>query len=358
MTATFALARLAARTVWKNKLRSLLVFSLIAVLVAAGTMIAMIVRSNTATDNDRVASVFGQTDLLIEFGSHARGEIPTGGLQHKVPGSGGELTGDPDEETDLVAPEWLTSFDVDRYAASLQSDYGDAPLISRAYVPPRLSHAAANSSVGPLDFPPQLLVDLDISNPLAKGIFEVVEGRVAGAPTEIVLATNSARDDALGSEIELWGARFLVVGLAVQPAEGGYSTNPAVVTPEGFDRAVDAGAWITHQLRIDRVTERPAPVSLEPAPAGALSVAFGAFERGDSHRVAYSTTEFEQLASSILTLAFAIQIALVAASAFAVGVRRRVVEFGQLMTGGAGTGHVRRLVLFEASRWGRGGPPG
>jgi len=135
----------------------------------------------------------------------------------------------------------------------------------------------------------------------------------------------------------------------VQPAVDFYSS--AVVTPAGFDRGVPDDEWITHHFRIDRpgdeVAELPRDIVRALTPADVPSSARSIVDRSSRHN-GYSDSPVPDVVSTLVTAVFGIQIALVAASVFALGVRRRTVEFGQLMVVGAGSAHVRRLVVIEA----------
>lgn len=341
MNATRSLARLAGRTAMRNKLRSLLVFTLIVLLVAAGTFIATIVRSTNATGEDYDSTIYGAADLVIDVGA-GDPSMPMSGLA--VPPLSSQLPLEPAPDD---PQRWLADFDADLVTESLATDYEATIQYSRSWA----SQTVNNFSFFPRrQMTPQLLVDLDITDPLSQGVFELVGGRVPGAPTEIMMAPNllDAGDLAIGDEVKLWDTAFTIVGSAVRPTDNFVST--AIATPAGFDRVAVGGAQVTHRFRVDLASDAPvrrADIQAMLGNAAPVNV----YERA-TNPVFWgspgSINRLPELVSTAVTAALGIQIALIAASAFAVGVRRRIVEFGQLMTAGASAAHIRRLVLIEA----------
>lgn len=358
MTGTRALVRLAARTALRNKLRSFLVFALIALLVGAGTTLATIARSSVATEADRRASVFGQADLLVDFGTDRGRGIPA-----VLPHSDLDLLVSQLESlptslkvSDEAAPQWLTDFDADKFASDLSERFSTTVAQSRSYSPRARGAATGTQRTAPFSLgskTPNFLVDLNLDDPLSEGMYTLVAGRRPAAPNEIVVASNVApmAELVIGDELDFSGNRFLVVGLAVQPAEDFF--NSAVVTPHGFDLAVGPDPWVTHHFRVAQIAEQTSFDAGEFQSPGAPAAAFAVLgSNGDRARyggIVVESSTAVRLPVAIATAIFGIQIALVASSAFAVGVRRRVVEFGQLMTTGASAGHIRRLVVLEGA---------
>lgn len=350
MNATIALVRIAVRNALRNKLRSFLVFALIALLVGAGNAFATVARSTVATADDFDGGVFGQADLLIEVGPEAGKGLPAD-VSRQLMTAGlfsVQYIMGPERAPDDGAPDWLAAFDPAEFVSSLGIEDGDAIAQSRSV------------SSGPVQTGPYMriggmvrhLVDIDLANPLMEGIYKLVDGQPPAAPDEIVVASNTWPWASLevGDDVDVRGTRFSVVGLAVQPAQTDYS-HSAIVSPAGFDRAVAGDAWVTHQFRIDRSAaglsaDIPRPV-IDGAPGSAIAVERPGEITVETNSLVHPS-RMPVVVPTVLTAVFGLQIALVAASAFAVGVRRRVVEFGQLMTAGADAGHIRRLVLAEA----------
>jgi len=166
MSSTFALARLAYRTAARNKLRSLLVFALIALLVAAGTTFSTIARSVIATDDDFAAATLGGADALVEIGSHIGGVVPTGRYLStvQVAESGAVVSWGATApiETKQV-PDWLAGFDADSYASSITAEFGGVVNASRSW--PGVSRWRDPQPFLGAASAPRLLLDIDMQDP-------------------------------------------------------------------------------------------------------------------------------------------------------------------------------------------------
>lgn len=95
--------------------------------------------------------------------------------------------------------------------------------------------------------------DIDLDDPLSEGTLNLIEGRLASAPDEVVLTEHlaSVLDARIGDRVALLpeGARrFHVVGLATHPIF--WEVNDAILTPEGLDEFVDSDSGDSPQVLI------------------------------------------------------------------------------------------------------------
>jgi len=230
------------------------------------------------------------------------------------------------------------------------------------------------------------IYDLDLSDPLTSGIADLRSGRAPIANDEIALspALSDSSGVRIGDLLDVPEVGLLkVVGEVVRP--GTRDAQIAVVAPTLFDslplpfatsvtlfgaigpeyewpnlaRRLDAvtadWAQVTQLARMHSVMARGEPIVFR----GGISV-FGSGRQGPSSGFVFAEMYPQQNAptidparrpaqlSTLVAAALAMEVALVAAAAFAVGTRRRVVEFGQMATAGAGPTQIRVLVLAEA----------
>jgi len=371
-----ALLRIARHSLWKAPLRSLLVVALIAIPVAAGTAAAVIRRTTDRPPEHREIERLGSADLAVDVGMFLNTEIART-LEADTPrnGIGGREIDIRDSairaiEGNQVGPsptELAAVVDEALAVPSVWSNHRHAGV--------RLCFACRTE-----------VYDLDLSDPLTTGIANLRTGRAPIANDEIAISPALADNSGVGigglldvPEVGL----LTVVGEVVRP--GSRDAQIAVVAPALFDalplpfatsatlfgaigpesewpqlaRRLDAAtadwAQVTELARRHSVEARGQPIVFR----GGIEV-FGSGLQGPSRGFGFAdiypnretptidpANRPAQL-STLVAAALALEVALVAAAAFAVGTRRRVVEFGQMATPGAEPIQIRVLVLVEA----------
>lgn len=341
-----AVLRIARRTAWRQRWRTLLIVLLVAVPVAAAGVTAAFMRAGELTPEERATQRVGAADLeVFVFG------------------------GDPDDVTAFVRGQ-LGSADI---TDSLHVREGEVLLDGRHLT----------------------LRDLDLSHPLSAGMVEVVEGRAATAADEVVLSTFTAgrANLAVGDHLTFDGVETPVtlVGLAEDPAN--LRRPLAFTTSSGLDRLAGTGVLDTfdegaHGLLPRWLVASPRPDEVANSVHAAAHEAFGeeleeyhaeqeAMEQGDlpaatplggadgppqvevrtradivrgwsSDTLADALWRPETVATGVAGLLL-IEVVFIAGAAFATGARRRLRELGLLASGGATITHLRAVVVLEAA---------
>ena len=304
MKATPALlVRLALRSIRSAPKRSALIIALLALPVLAGTAAAMINRTVTPSAQEQLESQYGRADRVVVF----QNATDASGLVRSVDESGDEVS---------------------------------AVVLRRSVA--RLCATCYAEVFG-----------TDLKNPILSSMFSVVDGTMPRAAHE---AAMSAR---LFDELELelgdaWtppGAdRSVEISAVVErPARGGAYV---VLSQSSYEAWASSDASSVSGSRDVLLMGDPVVLDhlLETHEVDVLSVFVLAVENFERFQDGYldPVTRPSQL-STIVTAAAAIEIALLAAVAFAVGTRRRIVEFGQFTVIGAEPAAIRTMVLVEAA---------
>ncbi|MBE1534655.1 FtsX-like permease family protein [Actinomadura algeriensis] len=194
------------------------------------------------------------------------------------------------------------------------------------------------------------LVQVDLRDPLARGILDVAAGRAPAAADEIALAAGLADRFPIGSAVQLDrdGTAKRVVGHVRDPRSPGRrvalalpGTVPGAARDAGAEWLIDTGRPVTWkdvtEFNRDGVTVLSRAVVEDPPPASALppGVSVGS---GLDDPAAVSTAA---LAGAMILL----EVVLLAGPAFAVDVRRRRRLLALLAVTGGGPRHLRAVVL-------------
>lgn len=367
-----ALARLARRTVKMAPLRSLLVVALIAIPVAAGTAAAVIKRTTDQPAAVRSVAHLGSADLAVDVGVVLDAEAARALGANAI---------DVDGQGTAQQVALLTALIETEQAGPASDELAGIVGAETGVAPEWAAHRVAG--IRPCLTCSTEVRDIDLSEPLNSGIADLRSGRAPVAVNEVALtpALADRLGVGVGDEFDLADVgRLQVVGEVVRPTSRNLQL--MVVTPEMFD-----GLPLPFATRItlfdlpenslalrgvvDRVTSATSSWSLVTDTARpyttmqwvpAVDLRYGARypEAADGTPGAawadsyvggraqvFDLNKPGQL-STVVAAALVIEVALVAAAAFAVGTRRRVVEFGQLATAGADPVQIRVLVLTEA----------
>ncbi|MCP3911415.1 MAG: ABC transporter permease [Actinomycetia bacterium] len=320
-----AVLRLARRSLRLHLGRSALVVLLIAIPVAAGVAVATANRSSRVTEQEELRSQFGSAVMVVERQGSVRGEWA-------IPSS---------DRSAVAERRHQASEELRQAMAGLPG-----PMVERI-------------QYGWWGDGNWRIVDLDLENPVAEGVFRMEAGRPAAAAGEAVLSTHLADQLGVGvggrADIPLVGA-VEVVGTLVDVTA---HRDNVIVVAAGQIPALERFDLI--ELRSDhRVQTFLLGHSLSPEDQEALRSEFGAAVD------IFDVTEFRAYGdrahgdgafdpfnrpgqlSTLITGVLLVEAALLAAAAFSVGIRRRIHQAGQLAAIGANPQQVRRVFLAEA----------
>ncbi|MEA3511723.1 MAG: ABC transporter permease [Actinomycetota bacterium] len=317
-----AVARLARRSAWRHPWRTGLIALLIAVAVAIAVFTAIVLRTTTPSEEQRIAAEFGTASLSIE------------------------LNGYSDE-----ASAWITN---------------------------ELATLTPNGSLVSIDILYHTIgevVATDLVSPLVDGMFDILEGRTPGEG-QVAVSWDIARRNGLGVgdpyEVPGFDAPLTVSAVVVVQSEA--SRRVIVVTPGNLGIVADEAAdQRSPPSRVSRwlvggdidpasvaslfeadwssvVSSFPPPSSVDPYGPGRSEVNVVNVDQLKQWS-AFDVEDVTQKPSIISTLVAALllaEIALLAAAAYATGIRRRLREIGLISAQGATSGQIRATVVGEA----------
>ena len=325
------LLRLAAREALRSRGRSVLVLVMIALPVLGVTAADVVIRTADVSGTEAISRRIGAADAAVTFLTN--GEV----WQTADPDDGAASSGEPLSGglgataaiTQALGPGVRT---LERHAGSV-----------RVRTPKGLSDVEAT--------------ELDLTDPLAQGLFHRVEGRVPTKPDEIAINA-SLRDHlrlAIGGSVELEGGQHLTVTGILRDAS--YKRDQVWAPPGGVDVStpflgsdadtwlVDAGGPVTWQDVRELNKLGAAVVSrhvLEHPPA-ASEIPSEVSESGGG-----PVTESTGAVVALIVVMALLEVVLLAGPAFAVGARRQSRTLALMAASGATPRHLRRVVLAGA----------
>ena len=318
-----AIARLGRRTVRGGGWRHLLVMAMIALVVMAATVVAIGARSTRVPDRSWVVDQVGTVaDARIHVSAPT---LTFADLPEDLQQAYLDVRGVPPVVPDL------------RPVPSVVED----TVRGSALMP--IAERWTDTGVH--------LVAVDLDDPLAEGLF-LRDGSVPGADEALLSAPLLERLDAhVGATVDLPDVgEVVVVGTVVQPSR--YLTDLAVLSEGTLG---DPTGWLVDTPTLDDAVRLSQAFDAErtgidgeygrsmfvPAAEGAAA---------DIQSLPRRIVESPSFVGSAVGALLAIQVAFVAAAAFATGTRRRLRQFGLLSAGGGATpGQVRTLVMVEAA---------
>lgn len=290
---------IARRNAGRSRWRSILVVALVLLPVAGMAGAATVLQTVTPAPERQVVGAMGEADLLVS------------------PGSGG-------------SPDLLR--------ARLPAGSRIEPLLS-----------TAGSLVVPGVRVPVTIRSLDPAG-LARGMVSLVAGRFPATNAEVAISAEVGRlaEVGLGQHIEVGGLGApVVVGLIEDPLALKLRLVLADPSLAAAGQASGSSSWLV------ALPAGADPATIDP---GVPVASTGTASAPGSQPVFYVTTRSTALGQSSATSPTVIVLgglalvdaALVAAAAFAVGVRRRQRQLGLLAASGAGPRHLVATVLAEA----------
>ena len=275
-----ALLRLSVRAVKRAPLRSLLIVVLIALMVAVGSLVATVDRTNRVTAQDLIDGELGSADLMVSvalvpgspWGIFGSPDLPfSTGVCSTTTGPDGTTAttcqgnnfpspvpfpvppppecvpgvGCGDES--VVVPEptpaeqaaidrfeaWKSTFDPDATAVALgELLNADVTVIREAREFERQAHSPFVSTRTI-----EALTDVDVNSPINDASIRLVEGRLPQARNEVAFQAEpwAAGPDQIGQEVVVGGQQMTLVGRVARAAHNRVSSHWGVVTPETLD---------------------------------------------------------------------------------------------------------------------------
>ena len=307
--------RMAWRDAWRAKGRSILVLILIALPVAAMTIIATI--EHNFDSNAVTMRALGNAEAKISWN-----------FQTAV-------------RQDPVVPEFAEPLDGDRVyreeAATTDEISAELPDDWKIIEFKRDStDVIANDRVGQIE-----LIGVDLTEPMTEGMFTVLEGSPPSRGEVAVSSTTAERFQLdIGDTIDTGGDRPSVVAILEDP--GDLTRDFILTVPEAVDKngnpewLVDAPTPITWDdvltLNDKGITVLSKAVIAAPPPS---PIQLGNPDEGTRDLV---------MVAGIAALLI-LEVVLLAAPAFTISAKRRVRDFGLLSVNGATPAQVRRTVL-------------
>ena len=346
------LLRLAWREVTGHKARTALVVGLVALMVGVAVGAGTIARTTMTSDEDYIASEFGAADAILHLEPSFFDQSAFNDVDVAVPvdeAFESERFLDPAERNAIIeaAEQTLDARSVLARSAWLGESLGTLGS-GRPF-----STSTSNSLN---------LAGLDLTEPIFDPRYELLEGRLPEANDEVVLTPRArdAQNRDVGDSLLIWDQEFTVVGEIART--GSSFSGVAIVTPEAFDALEVDPEIVSTELLFADTNVNPQLAGTGRLHAFQEEIAQRAQVSPDSFWLTFQAEEArfqfgfngfvdagrpEQLSTLVAAL-FAVQVAFVAAAAFAVGVARRTRQFGQLQATGASNPQLQRVVLIQA----------
>ena len=316
--------RPALRIAWRDALRhrgrSILVLVMISLPVLAVSAAAVIITTSQVSGVEGAERHVGAADARIR--TEGRGQV----VQGPDP-SNGEWTfiGEADYEDPLTAQDVRAALGVDARLLPIATGW---------------SRARSGDRV--IDFS---TTGVDLSDPLAAGLFDLEAGRLPASPGDVVV--NAAMLDkgfAVGDELEFDGSTLRIVGVGrdatsrdVPVVLGAYDDLPSDST-NVREWLVDAGPVSWAQVRdVNKIGGIVTSRAVLADPPDIASMA---------EQMGYDTGRNELLAVVTLIIVMAlIEVVLLAGPAFAVGARRHARTLALIAASGGTPAQARRVIL-------------
>ena len=339
------LLRLAWREVTGQKARTALVVGLVALMVGVAVGAGTITRTTTANNDDFLLSEFGSADVILNLDSQF---FPIDVFDESQARADSLVPPPPPIDSEPIP---LTDEQITRVIAAAEEILGSEGVIAQsAWL------QTSGSTGGPFATSTSQGINvagLDLNETVFDERYVLLNGRLAQDDREVALTPRalSNHEREVGDSFAIGSEEFTIVG-EVARAGSSYS-GVAIVTPTAFEGLEFApGTTFTEVLFSDTdpvmrdTASRIAEAADVPIAFNLTSRANGEFFNGFNDGVVDAGRP-EQLSTLIAAL-FAIQVALVAAAAFAVGVARRTRQFGQLQATGANNTQLQQVVLIQA----------
>ena len=311
---------IAWRDALRHRGRSILVLVMISLPVLAVSAAAVIIKTAEVSGVEGIERHLGAADARVR--SEGRGTV----VQGPDPSSGQwAYLGEADFEDPLDADDVRTALGADARLLPISSGYARARLDDRV-----------------IDFS---TTGVDLSDPLADGLFDLETGRLPEAAGDVVVNDAMiAKGFAVGSELEVNGSTLRIVGVGRDATTrdfpvviGTYDDLPSDST-NVREWLVDAGPISWSQVRdVNRVGGIVTSRAVLADPPDIASMA---------EQMGYDTGRDELLAVVTLIIVMAlIEVVLLAGPAFAVGARRHARTLALIAASGGTPAQARRVIL-------------
>ncbi|UUZ61243.1 ABC transporter permease [Nocardioides sp. B-3] len=322
MTSWRAALRIAFRDTLRARGRSLLVLFMIALPVLAVTAAAVIRATQDVSGSEGAQRTMGAADARIK---------PVGGNLFQSPdpkewgwGSMGDIG-----KSEMPTFESVTEVLGDVHAITIRDGYTEIPLGER--------RIAVNAT------------EVDLKDPLAKGLFDVTSGRYPEKAGEAVINdTLRLRGIDLGDTVTVGESSLVVVGTGrdasvrdmgtIATLPDGFGEAFAEMYPDGLDWLVGGGpiSWSTvREMNKDGLVVTSRAVLADPPPVE---------EMAEAMDVDTGYQDYPAVVALIVTMAL-LEVVLLAGPAFAVSARRQARTLALMAASGATPRQARRVVL-------------
>ena len=338
--------RMARRDVRRSLGRSLLVVAMVALPVAGAAFVDVVLRT---------ADVRGAEKVPLELGRTADARV--------VPQSAGNLVLQRPDATYGEQPSITTAPGEPQPEPPAQLPPTDPrPLLPEGtrVIPDRQGEVGVRTTDG---LTVARFRELDIADPLAQGLFTVVDGRAPAAAGEVAVTTRllEVLGQEVGDQLQVPTPRttLRIVG-TVRPVSDAQGATVAVALPGTLLDEVPPGAGYTEPASL--LVDTPEPVSWQQV-LDLNAVGVAVFSRAvvedppprsaiplydDPSRSQDGGPALEEVLAITLVVGLAMaEVALLAGAAFAVGMRRESRALGLLAAAGAGRRQVRAVVLWQ-----------
>ncbi len=312
---------IARRDALRHRGRSLLVLVMISLPVLAVTAAAVVLRTADVSGAEATERTMGAADALVR--TEGRGPV----VQGTDPSDGGL---------------WAPLGDFDHEHPLTEADLRDALGPDARLVPFTTGWSRARLDERVVDF---AIEGVDLSDPVAAGLFDLEDGHLPRAPGEVVVNPPMlAKGVALGDDLEVEGTTLTIVGVGRDA-----STRDGAVVIGAVDDLpreaanvrewlVDAGPVPWSQVR--ELNEEGFLVTSRAVLADPPDLAATAEQMG------YDTGTDEVYAVVALIVVMAlIEVVLLAGPAFAVGARRQARTLALIAASGGTPAQARRVIL-------------
>lgn len=342
--------RLARRDARRSPGRSLLIVLMVALPVSGAAFIDVVLRTADVRETERIALELGRTADARVTPSGAGNLIvqrpdDTFGLQPPVVTRPGQTP---------AAVQQLPPSD----PATLLPEGTRSITDASAQVPVRTEQGLTGATVR----------ELDIADPLAKGLYAQVDGRAPRTTSEVAVTTALLErlGHAVGDDLEVTRPeRTLRIVGTVRPNSDRLGTSVAVTLPGALLADLgseDAGGVFVQELGL--LVDTPSPLSWDQVLA-LNEFGVSAFSRSvvqdppPRSQVPYyqqdglsegNRFQLAEVLAAVLVVGLAVaEVALLAGVAFAVGIRRQGRTLGLLAATGAHRRQVRAVVLAQGA---------
>lgn len=311
---------IAWRDALRHRGRSILVLVMISLPVLAVSAAAVVIKTAEVTGVEGTVRTLGAADARIR--TEGRGRV----VQGADPGSG----------------EWAQLEELDQDDPATEAEVASVLGEQARFVPVAAGWSRTRLGARVIDFS---TTGVDLSDPLADGLFDLETGRLPAAPGEVVV--NDAMLDkgfAVGDALEVGGSTLTIVGVG---RDATVRDQPVVLgahddLPDGSSNVrewlVEAGPVSWAQVR--ELNEIGVLVTSRAVLADPPDIASMAEQMG------YDTGRDEFLAVVTLIIVMAlIEVVLLAGPAFAVGARRHARTLALIAASGGTPAQARRVIL-------------